>query len=69
MGLSPGSGQTKEYKIGVCCFSTKHAELRSKSKDWLAWKENNVSEWNDDYQWIVQWASIIKVQQSVLVNH
>jgi hypothetical protein len=30
------SGQTKDYKIGMCCFSAKHAALRSKNKDWLA---------------------------------
>ena len=29
------SGQTKDYKIGVCCFSAKHAALRRKGKDWL----------------------------------
>ena len=27
------SGQTKDYKIGICCFSTKHAALRRRSKD------------------------------------
>jgi len=27
------SGQTKDYAIGICCFSTKHAALRHKSKD------------------------------------
>ena len=27
------SGQTKDYKIGICCFSAKHAALRSKNKD------------------------------------
>ena len=26
-GLVPRSGQTKDYKIGICCFSTKHAAL------------------------------------------
>ena len=36
LGLSPGLGQTREYKIDICCFSAKHAVLRSKSKDWLA---------------------------------
>jgi len=30
------AGQTKNLKICICCFSNKHAELRSKSKDWLA---------------------------------
>ena len=41
------SGQTKDYKIGVCCFFDKHAFFRRKSKDWLAWNEDNVSEWSD----------------------
>jgi hypothetical protein len=30
------SGQTKDYEIGICCFSAKHAALRRKSKDLLA---------------------------------
>jgi hypothetical protein len=46
-GYEPRSGQTKEYKIGICCFSAKNAELRRKSKDWLARNQNNVSEWSD----------------------
>ena len=46
-GFEPRSGQTKDYKIGICCFSTKHTALRSKSKDWLARNQNNVSEWSD----------------------
>jgi hypothetical protein len=46
-GLEPQSGQTKDYKIGMCCFSAKHAALRRKSKDWLARNQNNVSEWSD----------------------
>ena len=32
-GFDPRSGQTKDFKIGICCFSTKHATLRRKSKD------------------------------------
>ena len=39
-GLESQSGQTKDYKIGICCFSAKHAALRSKSKEWLAWNQN-----------------------------
>ena len=35
-GFEPLSGQTKDYKIGICCFSAKHAALRRKSKDWMA---------------------------------
>jgi hypothetical protein len=46
-GFEPRSGQTKAYKIGICCFSAKHAALRRKSKDWLARNHNNVSEWRD----------------------
>ena len=35
-GFKPRSGQTKDYEIGICCFSTKHAALRRKSKTgWL----------------------------------
>ena len=40
-------GQTKDYAIGICCFSSKHAALRRKIKDWLARNQNNVSEWGD----------------------
>ena len=29
--IEPCSGQTKDDKISICCFSTKHAVLRSKS--------------------------------------
>ena len=48
-GFEPRSSQTKDYKIGICCFSAKHAALRRKSKDWLARNQNNVSEWSDMY--------------------
>jgi hypothetical protein len=41
------SGQNKDYKIGMCCFSVKHAALRRKSKDWLARNQDNVPEWGD----------------------
>jgi hypothetical protein len=34
-GFELQSGQTKDYKIGICCFSSKHTALRRKSKDWL----------------------------------
>ena len=46
-GVMLDSGQTKDYKIGICCFSARHAALRRKSKDWLARNQNNVSEWSD----------------------
>ena len=46
-GFEPRSGQTKDYEIGICYFSSKHAALRRKSKDWLARIQNNMSEWGD----------------------
>ena len=32
-GFEPWLGQTKDCKIGICCFSAKHAALRSKNKN------------------------------------
>ena len=46
-GVEPRSGQTKDYKIRICCFCAKHAALRKKSKELLARNQNNVSEWSD----------------------
>ena len=46
-GFEPRSGQTKDYKIGICCFSAKPTVLRRKIKDWLAQNQDNVSEWGD----------------------
>ena len=46
-GYELRSCQTKEYKIGICCFSAQNAALMRKSKDWLARNQNNVSEWSD----------------------
>jgi hypothetical protein len=46
-GFEPRSGQTKDYKTGICSFSAKHAALRRKSKDWSARNQNNVFEWSD----------------------
>ena len=31
--FKPWSGQINDYKIGVCCFSDKHATLKTKDKD------------------------------------
>ena len=45
--FEPRSGQSKDYNIGIGCFSAKHTTLRRKSKDWLARNQNNVSEWSD----------------------
>ena len=46
-GFESRSGQTKDYEIGICCFSAKHAAFRRKSKDWLARNQDNVSKWGD----------------------
>jgi hypothetical protein len=68
-GFKPQSGQTKDYEIGICCLSDKHAALRRKSKDWLARNLNNVSELSNmsTRGLLFQWASTIKIQLSVLV--
>jgi hypothetical protein len=62
-GVEPLLDQT------ICCFSAKHAALRSKSKDWLAQNQNNVSEWSDmsTRRLLFQWVSTTKIQLSVLV--
>ena len=35
-GFEPRSGQTKYYKIGICCFSATHVALRRKrnARNW-----------------------------------
>ena len=68
-GFEPRSGQTKDYNIGIWCFSPKHATLRRKNKDWSARNPNNVSEWSDmrTRGLLFQCASAIKIQLSVLV--
>jgi hypothetical protein len=45
--FEPRLGQPKDFKIGICTFSAKHAALKRKSKDWSARDQNNVPEWND----------------------
>ena len=46
-GFEPRSGQTKYYKMGICCFSATHVALRRKSNVWLARNRANVSLWGD----------------------
>ena len=43
-GFEHRSGQSKDYKIGMCCFSAKHTALKGKSNDWLAQNQDNVSD-------------------------
>ena len=70
-GFEPWSSQTKDCKIGICCFSVKHAALRSKNKDLLDRNQNNVSEWSDMSirGLLFQWASTIKIPIGVLVEN
>jgi hypothetical protein len=58
-GFEPRSGQTKDNKIGNCCFSAKHAALRRKS--WLG-NQDNVSQWGDMFisRLLFQWARYYK---------
>ena len=62
-GFEPRSGQTKDYNIGICCFSVKYAALWRKSQDWLARNQDNVSKWGDMSVrgLLFQWASTIKI--------
>jgi len=40
-GFEPLSGQTKDYKSGICCL------YGVRAKNWLAQNQDNVSEWSD----------------------
>ena len=74
-GFDPQSGQIKDNKIGMCCFSAKYvyAALRRKNKDWLARNQDNVSEWGgmSIRGLLFQWATCntTKIQLSVLVYY
>jgi hypothetical protein len=67
-GFEPRSGQTRDYTIGICCFSAKHADLRSKNKDWLAQNQDTkyMSKWSDmsTYGLLFRWASSLVLQKS-----
>ena len=68
-GFEPWSGQTKDYKIGICCFSANHTALRRKSKDWFARYQDNVSEWGDMSIHVCCFSeqALYKIQLSMLV--
>jgi hypothetical protein len=36
-GFESRSGQTKDYEIGICCFSAKHTASRSKTRAKTGW--------------------------------
>ena len=65
--FEPRSGQTKNYEIGICCFSA----LRCKSKYWLTRNQENVSEWSDlsIRGLLFQWASTTQIKRNVLVEY
>jgi hypothetical protein len=69
--LEPRSAQVKDYTIDICCISAKHAALRRKSKDWLARKQNDVSEWSDmsTRGLLFQCASTKQIELGVLVQN
>jgi len=46
-GFESQSDQTKDYKIGICCFSAKHTTLRSNIKYYLTMNQENVFERSD----------------------
>ena len=46
-GFEPQSGQTENYKIGICCFSAKYVALRRKITDSLVRNQDTVSEWGE----------------------
>ena len=43
--FDPWSCQPKYYIIGMCCFSSKHASLRRKTKYCLGRNQGNESKW------------------------
>jgi hypothetical protein len=69
-GFEPLSGQTKDYKIGICCFSlSTRVSLKIKSKYSLVCNQDNVSEWGDMSirGLLFQWVRTIQIKRSVLV--
>ena len=70
-GFEFRSGQTKDYTIGICCFSAKHPTLRRKSKDWLARNQNNMCHVEQHIypRTVCQRVSSIKIQLTVLVQY
>ena len=67
-GFESRWGLTKDYKMGICCFSKQTASWR-KSKDLLARNQDNMSEWDDMSirEVLFQCALTIKILISMLV--
>ena len=47
LGFERQASETKDYNIGICCFSAMHAALRSKSKN--GWFQNQENEYDRVY--------------------
>ena len=60
-----------DYIIGICGFSAKHVALRTKSYEWLARNQDNMSDWDcmSIRRLLFQSASTMKIQLSVLVEY
>jgi hypothetical protein len=67
--FEPLWGQTKDYKIGSCCFSASLSIFKEKEQNWLARNQDNVSEWSDMSIWwmLFLWASTIKIHFDLVV--
>jgi len=72
-GFESRSVQTKDYTIGICCFSAKHSALRRKSEDWWSRNHDNASECGDMCisRLLFQWDNTIKdpAKRVGLVQH
>ena len=66
-GFDTQSGQTKDYEIGICCFSVKNTVLERKNKDGLVGIRIMCLKWSDmsNCRLLFQWASTIKIQLSL----
>ena len=60
-GFGSWSGQTGDYKIGIC------APLRRMSKEWYVRNHDNMSKWSDMSlrRLLFRWVSTIQIQLSV----
>jgi GH43 family beta-xylosidase len=63
--FEPRSGQTIDYKTGICCFSAKHTALRKKCKDWLTWNQDNVSRWGNMF---ISWLLILYKADLIIIS-
>jgi hypothetical protein len=54
-GLEPRSGQTKDFKIGICRFSAKHASIKKEKIIVLARNQNNTKAQKDHSKFAVNW--------------